>query len=100
METAVSNQRTTLPVAVETAATRSALDNATNRIFSSVVSSIAVGCEPDAIVSCGWSSGIQRDIIPFCKSSSAILDRFHRLHHARRPSLDATTVYGNEAGIV
>src|SRR5579864_8498686 len=41
---------------------------------------------------------IHRLTFPLVRSSSAICDAFHRLHHARRPSFVATHVYGYDDG--
>src|SRR6516165_9041547 len=75
----------------------SSFDSETKSVFSSAVKIIAVGCKVGAIG--GAPDGpIHRASFPLVKSSSATCDAFHKLHHARRPSLVATHVYGYAAG--
>src|SRR6202790_5080802 len=95
----VEKNALTLPVLASIAATESALARATYKNFSSGERSIAVGCEPGATELFGTSNEMRRTTVLCIRSSSAICEAFHKLHHARRPSRVATTVYGKEEGM-
>src|SRR5215471_18427372 len=87
----VSKVRTISPVSVEITATLSLFDKATYKNFSSELNRSAVGWEPGNSGLSGSNSEIQRVTFPAVRSSSAMRDKFHRLHHARRPSRVAVT---------
>src|SRR5215475_1643097 len=87
----VENQRAGVKSRMEIAATMSAFESVTYSVDSSGLSRSAVGCDPGAILDSG-SNKEMRLVAPVARLSSAIREAFHKLHQARRPPRDTTTV--------